>query len=58
MMNSSLSFLTSQVQPDPKLASALAISSLVNLSTPFHFASIFLSNSPEGSDLKGLMQYQ
>lgn len=57
-MNSYLSFFTSQVQPDPKLATALAMSSLVKLSTLFHLASIFFKNSPVGSDLNGLMQYQ
>lgn len=57
-MLSSLSLRTSQVQPEPKLATACAAKSLRKRSRVVHLCCMSCSSSEEGSDLKGLMQCQ
>jgi hypothetical protein len=58
MIESYLSFLTSQVHPEPKLAIAWSNKSFVKLSILPHFDSMRLRSSPDGNDLKGEMHCQ
>ena len=51
-------FLASQVQPDPKLPTAWVEKSSKNLSTDPHLATMASFNSPCGSVLSGVKQYQ
>jgi|688.fasta_scaffold1498588_1 hypothetical protein len=58
IIESYLSFFTSQVHPEPKFARALSKRSFVKLSILPHFASMRLRNYPEGNDLNGEIHCQ
>jgi hypothetical protein len=57
-IDKSLPFLANQVQPEPKLAAALVLNYVMNLSTPPHLATMASFRAPVGSTGLGVRQCQ